>query len=52
MQRSLTGSDYGTRNNLLLDHIVMFLRYGKDQTMLFESSNQYGVIEFSYSRFC
>ncbi|CAD8197830.1 unnamed protein product [Paramecium pentaurelia] len=43
LQRSITRSDY--------DHIVMFLKNPWEDPMLFESSNQYGVISFSYKRF-
>ncbi|CAD8203272.1 unnamed protein product [Paramecium octaurelia] len=43
LQRSITRSDY--------DHIVMFLKNSWEDPMLFESSNQYGVISFSYKRF-
>ncbi|CAK59274.1 unnamed protein product (macronuclear) [Paramecium tetraurelia] len=43
LQRSITRSDY--------DHIVMFLKNPLEDPMLFESSNQYGVISFSYKRF-
>ncbi|CAD8119501.1 unnamed protein product [Paramecium sonneborni] len=41
LQRSITRSDY--------DHIVMFLKNPWEDLMLFESSNQYGVITFSFS---
>ncbi|CAD8104888.1 unnamed protein product [Paramecium sonneborni] len=43
LQRSVTRSDY--------DHIVMFLKDPLEDLMLFESSNQFGVISFSYKRF-
>ena len=41
LQRSVTRSDF--------DHIVMFLKNPWDDLMLLESSNQFGVITFSYS---
>ncbi|KAM3135015.1 hypothetical protein pb186bvf_012839 [Paramecium bursaria] len=43
IQRSITRSDF--------DHIVMFIREDDGDLLLLESSNQFGVITFSYERF-